>query len=59
MSLLSLFNPFAENTRLFDMMLDKLGMRARIAARADAAGVMRRASNRCLTCAEPGACATA
>jgi hypothetical protein len=56
MSLLTIFRKMLHHADLMDSMTVKLGVRDAMANRPGAAGVMRRASNRCLSCTAAGEC---
>ena len=56
MSLLTMYKRLIRQADLMDTMVDKLGVRPALEGRADQAGVMRRAANRCMSCTESAAC---
>jgi len=58
MYLLTKFKKILHHADLMDAMMIKLGVRDALNGRPNAAGVMRRASNRCLTCNAAKECET-
>ena len=56
MSLLSMYRRMMRKAGLMEQMIDTVEVRDALDQRSDHANVLRRAVNRCLTCAEPDAC---
>ena len=56
MPLLALYRRMMRQADLMEEMIDTVGLRDALHERPDHANVLRRATNRCMTCAEPGAC---
>ena len=57
MSLIDMFRRINIHADLFEQMVKKLNLRDELSAVPRSPEVTRRAFSRCLTCAEPGACA--
>ncbi|MBO6553093.1 MAG: hypothetical protein JJ926_04650 [Roseitalea sp.] len=56
MSLLAMYRRMIRKADLMEKMIDTVDARDALQSRADHANVLRRAANRCMTCAEPDAC---
>ena len=56
MPLLSLYKRMMRKADLMEQMIDTVDVRDALETRANHADVLRRAANRCMTCAEPDAC---
>lgn len=56
MSLVSMYNRMMRKADLMEKMIDTVDVRDALEQRPDHANVLRRAANRCMTCAEPNAC---
>jgi hypothetical protein len=56
MSLLAMYRRMIRKADLMEKMIDTVDARDALQSRADHANVLRRAANRCMTCAQPDAC---